>query len=300
MTDKELVEFKKENSKYLNNELVKPLNLTDQEFINKFSIIKQMVDEAEECKNNGDSKRCVNESFTHIGLERDENGTLKIISLVCPKKKAFELWVQNDFICDTKAKSLPSMQSIAKEHKDDSKNNAKCNKLECIKLLLNIRDQIVKGKKPRGLYIHGTYGVGKSFLLYRFCELLQENDLSTAFISTPEMIRRFKKTFGDDSNVAPEFYENKMIDVDVLVLDDLGAEPPSKWFYNDFLINVLNKRMAEEKLTLFTSNFSLQGLLNKWAKEAEMFNVDVNRIGERIKALTGNVEFRLADKNNRY
>ena len=91
MTDKELVEFKKENSKYLNNELVKPLNLTDQEFINKFSIIKQMVDEAEECKNNGDSKRCVNESFTHIGLERDENGTLKIISLVCPKKKAFEL-----------------------------------------------------------------------------------------------------------------------------------------------------------------------------------------------------------------
>ena len=58
--------------------------------------------------------------------------------------------------------------------------------------------------------------------------------------------------------------------------------------------------MSEEKLTLFTSNYTLKGLLSKWAKEAKMLNVDVGRIGERIKALTGNREFRLDDKGNRY
>ena len=300
MTAKEIAEFKKENSKYINNELVKPLKLTDKELIIYFPKIKAMVDDAEACKNNGNPRCCINESFMHNVLERQENGSLRLVSTPCPKKKLHDCWIQNDYICDSQARSLPTMQSIAKEHKQDSEKNSKCNKLECIKQLLNIKDQIKKNEKPRGLYIYGPYGVGKSFLLYRFCEMLQELGKTTAFISAPETIRRFKNTFSDDSPVGPEYYENKMIDVDVLVIDDLGSEIPAKWFYNDFLINVLNKRMSEEKLTLFTSNYTLKGLLSKWAKEAKMLNVDVGRIGERIKALTGNREFRLDDKGNRY
>ena len=300
MTSKEITEFKKENSRYINHELVKPLKLTDKELIIYFPRIKLMVDDAERCKNNGDPNLCINESFMHTVLQRQENGSLKIVSIDCPKKKAHDLWIQKDYICDSKAKTLPTIRSIAFEHKNDKKNNIKSNKLECIKQLLKIKEQVEKHEKPKGLYIHGMYGIGKSFLLYRFCELLHECDLTTAFISFPDLVRSLKKTFGDDSPINSDHYVNKMVDVDVLVFDDLGSEQAKQWFYNDVLINVLNKRMGEEKLTFFISNLTLEDLLKKWNRESKLLNIDANRIGERIKALTGNKQFQLVDKNNRY
>ena len=296
MTKQEILDFVKENSKYFNSDLIKPLNLTNDEFITFFPRIKLIVDEAEMCEKNGKPNVCINESFMHSALERDANGQLIMVAIPCPKKKLHELWVENDFVCDSKAKTLPTLQSIASEHRKDKESN----KLECVKKLLDIRDLIEKHEIAKGLYIHGTYGVGKSFIAFRFCEELQKYGLTTAFVSVPELVDRFRNTFSDDSSVTAEFYVNKLTKVDVLVLDDIGAEQPVSWFYNSLLPKVLTKRMNEEKLTFFTSNFTLDGLLKKWASQAKMLNVDVGRIGERIRALTKNVQFRLEDKNNRY
>ena len=296
MTNQEKLDFVKENSKYWNSELIKPLKLTNDEFVAFFPRIKMIVDEAEMCEKNGKPNICINESFMHSSLERDTNGQLIMVAVPCPKKQLHDLWVENDFICNTKAKTLPTFQSIAAEHRQDKKSN----KLECVKLLLNIRDAVKKREKPMGLYIYGTYGIGKSFLLYRFCEELQKYGLSTAFVFTPELVDRFRSTFNDESSVNTDYYINKYSNVDVLVLDDIGAEKPVGWFYDSLLPKVLTKRMNEERLTFFTSNFTLDGLLKKWTGKTNTLNVDAGRIGERIRALTNNVQFKLIDKNNRY
>ena len=299
MTKEQFESFKKENKKYLNSDLVKKLKMTDDEIIRYFSHIKFIIDENEACQQMPHNK-CVNESYSHRSLIRTKDGELKIITVPCEKKKFSNLWVIKDFSCDSKARTLEGLRQIAYEHKNDKANNKDCTKLELIKKLIDIRNKILEKQIPRGIYVYGKYGVGKSFILYRFCEMLQEQGLTTAFVSVPDLVRSFKETFSDNTSQLRAEYLEKMIKVDVLVLDDLGAELPAKWFYNEFFEYLLRKRMGAEKLTFFTSNYKLEGLLKKYAKEAIMLDTDTGRIADRIKALTGNTQFQLVDKNNRY
>ena len=297
MTEKEIANFIKEESKYYNNDLIKPLKLTDREFIINFSLIKLIVDEDEACKNN-DSDKCINESFLHMRLVRSTDGKLKPVYVDCEKKHAHNSWIQRDYICDTKGKKLDSVQAIATEHRRDSVKNPQCNKLELIKNLLNIRDKVETKEKTRGFYIYGNFGTGKSLLLYRFCEMIQKYNLSLAFFFMPNLINKLKDSFDNDS-VRPEQFLKKMVEPDVLVLDDLGSERAKDWFYNDYLINALNERMQKEKLTFFTSNKSLDDLIKKWRKDAQLDLDDAKRIKSRIKTLTGDKEFQLVDVDNR-
>ena len=114
----------------------------------------------------------------------------------------------------------------------------------------------------------------------------------------PNLINKLKDSFDNDS-VRPEQFLKKMVEPDVLVLDDLGSERAKDWFYNDYLINALNERMQKEKLTFFTSNKSLDDLMKKWRNDAQLDLDDAKRIKSRIKTLTGDKEFQLVDVDNR-
>jgi DNA replication protein DnaC len=92
---------------------------------------------------------------------------------------------------------------------------------------------------------------------------------------------------------------DKMKNADVLFLDDLGAEDTSTWFYNEHLLIILNHRMQNNKITFFNSNLSMESLEKKLLILTKK-SANVNRLLDRIKALTKNQQFELKGINKRY
>jgi primosomal protein DnaI len=86
---------------------------------------------------------------------------------------------------------------------------------------------------------------------------------------------------------------------DVLFLDDIGAEDTSVWFYNNYLLVVLNYRMQNNKPTFFNSNLSLE-MFGRKLMVLMHKSINADRLVERIKALTRNTEFEIKGTNKRY
>jgi len=113
-------------------------------------------------------------------------------------------------------------------------------------------------------YICGPSGTGKTILAAQFfleaCRLrfLKAERKKFAFISTPELFLRLKQSYQD-----PDLDEQWVLDhyseLDLLVLDDFGAERPTEWVMSNLYL-IVNRRYENLRPTVFTSNFDLEGL----------------------------------------
>ena len=83
----------------------------------------------------------------------------------------------------------------------------------------------------------------------------------------------------DDLEGTIAYLEN----VDLLLIDDIGAEKVSEWSRDEILGTILQTRMNNYKTTFFTSNYTIDELENHFAKDGD--KVAAARIIERIKYL---------------
>lgn len=145
----------------------------------------------------------------------------------------------------------------------------------------------VKMLPKKGLYVFGDMGIGKTYALAAFCNMLAVNLKDCAFISMPQLIQDLKSYFNSDEDNGIAHLK----EVPYLVLDDLGAETLSAWGRDEVLYNLLNDRMLRRLPTYFTSVYDLKSLedhyrLNKSRDE----EIKVKRLMERILALSNNFE----------
>ncbi|AMC93418.1 hypothetical protein AOC36_05320 [Erysipelothrix larvae] len=112
------------------------------------------------------------------------------------------------------------------------------------------------GKK--GMYLYGDLGVGKSYLAACITNKFAKQNRSVMFVTTSELLTYIKTTFGLQFEQEKMF--NALKNCDVLVLDDLGSEPITPWSRDEVLFPILNSRMENSKLTIFTSNYPIQKL----------------------------------------
>ncbi|MBF0941777.1 MULTISPECIES: primosomal protein DnaI [Abiotrophia] len=112
-------------------------------------------------------------------------------------------------------------------------------------------------KSAQGLYITGPYGVGKTYLLGALANhLVEEEGATVTFLHFPTFASDMRASIRDNSTQANL---DKVKQVDVLMLDDMGAESdPSGWVRDEVLAIILEYRMRESLPTFFTSNFSLK------------------------------------------
>ena len=110
------------------------------------------------------------------------------------------------------------------------------------------------GKLPeRGIYIHGPFGTGKSYILGAVANELAKRRIRTVAVYVPEFLRDMKQSIQDQTlNEKIDFVKKAQ----VLMLDDFGAETMSAWTRDEVLGTVLQYRMAEKLPTFFTSNLS--------------------------------------------
>jgi primosomal protein DnaI len=151
------------------------------------------------------------------------------------------------------------------------------------------------GLKPKGLYLYGKFGVGKSYLLGAIANELAKKQISSMIVYVPELLREMKSAIGDNSlNEKIEALKKEPI----LMLDDIGAEAVSSWTRDEVLGPILQFRMLEKLPTFFTSNFDFQGLEHHltYSQRGEEEKMKARRIMERIKSLSDPV---LVDGPNR-
>ncbi|MDF2857305.1 MAG: primosomal protein DnaI [Neobacillus sp.] len=141
------------------------------------------------------------------------------------------------------------------------------------------------GLKPKGLYLYGKFGVGKSYLLGAIANELAKKQISSMIVYVPELLREMKSAIGDSTlNEKLEALKKEQ----VLMLDDIGAEAVSSWTRDEILGPILQFRMLEKLPTFFTSNFDFKGLEHHltYSQRGEEEKMKASRIMERIRSLS--------------
>lgn len=166
-----------------------------------------------------------------------------------------------------------------------------------VEVMLAITDFVKRfEEKPKGLYIYGNFGIGKSYLMAYLANLLSKTYLqSTTMLHYPTFVVDIKNAIKDGS-VKERIDEIKL--AQVLVLDDIGAEQHSPWVRDDVLQVILQYRMQENLPTFFTSNFSFDDLERHFASGKSGDETwQAKRVMERIRYLARDLH--LKGKNRR-
>lgn len=150
--------------------------------------------------------------------------------------------------------SLPSFEKSKYEDKNGLKKIYDKIKVYCEKFTPSTAKNIV---------ISGDVGTGKSFLAGAIVTQVEKAGYNPIFITAQNLNNVFLKY-----HTAPidekSFYSSLLCDCDLLVIDDLGCEPPFKNVTNEYLLMVLCERTAKSLPTIITTNLSQNQLLDRY------------------------------------
>jgi DNA replication protein DnaC len=112
----------------------------------------------------------------------------------------------------------------------------------------------------RGLWLMGDTGTGKTTLAMLVSKAALQDNRSVAIYSLPKLLARIRRTYdsepGGDSYLS--FFE-RLTSVDLLHIDDLGAEKRSDWVLEQ-LYALVNERYEAQRSVLVTTNLDQQQL----------------------------------------
>ena len=155
-------------------------------------------------------------------------------------------------------------------------------------------DKYNKKEEPKGLYLTGSFGSGKTYLVAALLNEMARKKVCCALVYYPEFLRSLKSSFQTDYNERFNFIKTSPI----LLLDDIGAENESNWSRDEVLGPILQYRMQNHLPTFFTSNLTLEELETALSiTSSGVDKVKARRIIERIKQLT--IPMELIGKNRR-
>jgi DNA replication protein DnaC len=129
----------------------------------------------------------------------------------------------------------------------------------------------------RGLLLHGRHGVGKTHLAVAVLkEIVRAKGGRGYFYETRELLKLVRDTYASSGDTTEMEVLRPVLDADILVLDDLGAEKTSEWV-QETLGLVVNTRYSERRPTIFTTN------LDDSADSGDVNSMLV-RVGARIRS----------------
>ena len=107
----------------------------------------------------------------------------------------------------------------------------------------------------RGLFLLGPPGVGKTHLVVAVLrDVVRYRGARAIFYDTRELLRIIRHTYDPVVQATEIEVLRPVMEADLLVLDDLGAEKTSEWV-EETLNLIVNHRYSEKRVTVFTSNY---------------------------------------------
>ena len=140
-----------------------------------------------------------------------------------------------------------------------------------------------------GLYLSGSFGVGKTYLLGAIANELAEQGIKSTLVHFPTFAVNMKSSISRNTTAQER---DAVKNAPILMLDDIGADALSAWLRDDILGVILEYRMQEELPTFFSSNFTMDQLTEHLAQDANG-NVEplkAQRIMERIRFLSREIQ----------
>lgn len=259
--------------------LIDKLKLPYEELSKYTTILEDCALEYNNCLNCKNILECKNKVKGHAYLPEVENKKIKFGYKMCKKQEKIlkeTKYQENVFNYDIpEAIKNASMKEI---YVDDK------NRFKTIKWINNFIKNYDKNKKQKGLYLSGSFGSGKTYLISAMFNELAKEGVKSAIIFWPEYLVNLKGSFGSDDY-------NKKLDkikkVPLLLIDDIGSEITTAWSRDEVLCPIVQYRMQEELPTFFTSNLSLELLEEHLSNtKGKVEEVKARRVIERINQLT--------------
>lgn len=258
--------------------LIKSLKLTKQEAIKKTSKLQNVIEEKKNCENCKGIFMCKNAYSGHLVVPNRKEDKLYFTYMPCKyEQKILEKEDKNN--------SKIRMKDI------DTKDKKQ---LSIIKWMDQFYEDFDTSKNVKGLYLHGSFGSGKTYLITALLnELNLTKNVSIELVYFPDALRSLKEDFDSFG-----YQMHRYMSVDILLLDDIGAEKVTEWGRDEILGTILQSRMNENKTTFFTSNLTIEELEQHLSLANNgVDKVKARRIIERIKQLTTDME--LVSENRR-
>jgi len=107
----------------------------------------------------------------------------------------------------------------------------------------------------RGLFLEGLPGVGKTHLAVAVLRhVIASSHARALFYDTRDLLRVIRSTYDPVVRTTELDVLRPVMQAELLVLDDLGAEKTSEWV-EETLNLIVNTRYNERRVTIFTSNY---------------------------------------------
>lgn len=117
------------------------------------------------------------------------------------------------------------------------------------------------------LMIWGEPGNGKTHLAAAIVNELSKKAYIVVFQSVPELLQRIRSTFNSENKENETQIMRALLECDLLILDDIGAEKTTEWV-EEKLFNIIDGRYRKELPTLYTSNLEPKELKNQVGKRS--------------------------------
>jgi DNA replication protein DnaC len=111
----------------------------------------------------------------------------------------------------------------------------------------------------RGLWLFGNVGTGKTTLAMLVSKAALDAGRSVAIYSLPRLLAEIRATFETDGDGSYVDFLDRLAAVDLLHIDDVGAEKTSEWVLEQ-LYAIVNARYEEERSIVITTNLEREDL----------------------------------------
>ena len=118
-------------------------------------------------------------------------------------------------------------------------------------------------EQGNGLWLMGDTGTGKTTLAMLVSKEALKRNHTVAIYSMPSLLTRIRATYGAEAGEESydQFFE-RLCEVDLLHIDDLGAEKQTEWVLEQ-LYALVNERYERRKSIVVTTNITDQDELNQ-------------------------------------
>lgn len=257
---------------------VREHEITSEVVDRNLSILYQQKQANDICRNCMGKKTCAMEAYLWKPELEFHHGNINQRLRRCP-------------YVDTFNEDLLEMLFVPDDYQSGKVDGTK----ERMEVLSEIKRFVENPTKAKGLYIHGQFGTGKTYILLHLAQELTKMGLRVVFAYYPDLVRHVKASIATN---AVEPLVVKLKEADVLMLDDIGGENNTSFVRDEVLGPILQYRMLGNKPTFMTSNLGLNELRLHFTETRDgVDKIKSDRIIERISFLMKEVQ--LTGKNYR-
>lgn len=200
--------------------------------------------------------------------------------------------VPSKFITD---KTTNKFRGITFDSLDEDMNNIQ---------VINFCKQFIKnyryGDKSKGIWLHGDFGRGKSYILGAFANELSKRQVGVTYVSASQMMTDILASMSFDSSSSNfEKQLNRLMKSEILIIDDIGTEKQTNFTINEVIYTIMKHRGEYNKPTFLSSNLTKNDYYIQLNDSKQFQRMDIARLKEQLDVLMKEMQLSGVNRRNK-